>query len=98
MSALAGGDLALPAQIQWSDIWYISSRVLIIALVVTVIGILVLRQDVRSGPADPEEVGAVAGIRGTFLQVTPQTGGKSAGTHGVAWFPVLEGNRERQPV
>ena len=44
MSALAGGDLALPAQIQWADVWYISSRVLIIALCVTVIGIVVLRQ------------------------------------------------------
>ena len=44
MNVLAGGDLALPAQIAWSDIWYISSRVLIIALCVTVIGIVVLRQ------------------------------------------------------
>jgi len=44
VSVLAGGDLALPAQIAWSDIWYISSRVLIIALCVTVIGIVVLRQ------------------------------------------------------
>jgi len=44
VNALAGGDLALPANIAWSDIWYISSRVLIIALCVTVIGIVVLRQ------------------------------------------------------
>jgi signal transduction histidine kinase len=44
VTALAGGDLALPAGIQWSDIFYISSRVLIIALLVILIGILVLRQ------------------------------------------------------
>ncbi|HTX25615.1 MAG TPA: HAMP domain-containing sensor histidine kinase [Streptosporangiaceae bacterium] len=44
MTALAGGDLALPAEIQWSDIAYISIRVLIIALVVTAIGIFVLRR------------------------------------------------------
>jgi HAMP domain-containing protein len=44
VTALAGGDLALPAEIQWSDIYYISLRVLIIALILTAIGILVLRQ------------------------------------------------------
>jgi signal transduction histidine kinase len=41
---LAGGDLALPAGIQWSDILYISTRVLLIALAVTILGILVLRR------------------------------------------------------
>ncbi len=44
MTTLAGGGLALPAGIQWSDIAYISIRVLLIALVVTVIGIVVLRR------------------------------------------------------
>jgi signal transduction histidine kinase len=44
VTALAGGGLALPAGIQWSDIFYISIRVLIIAVIVTVIGLLVLRQ------------------------------------------------------
>jgi signal transduction histidine kinase len=47
VTALAGGGLdpvALPAGIQWSDIAYISERVLILALVVTVLGILLLRQ------------------------------------------------------
>ena len=43
MTALAGGDLALPADIQWSDIAYISERVLVVAVIVTVIGLLVLR-------------------------------------------------------
>jgi len=41
--ALAGGDLALPAGIQWSDILYISSRVLITAVIVSILGIAVLR-------------------------------------------------------
>ncbi len=44
MTALAGGDLALPAGIQWSDIAYISERVLVIALVVMLIAILALKQ------------------------------------------------------
>jgi len=44
VTALAGRYLALPAGIQWSDIFYISIRVVIIALLVTLIGILVLRQ------------------------------------------------------
>jgi signal transduction histidine kinase len=44
VTPLAGGALALPAGIQWSDIAYISIRVLLIALVVTVIGIVVLRR------------------------------------------------------
>ena len=35
MTALAGGDLALPAGIQWSDLAFISEGVLIIALVIT---------------------------------------------------------------
>jgi signal transduction histidine kinase len=43
VTALAGGDLTLPAGIQWSDLLYISSRVLVIAVVVTVTAILVLR-------------------------------------------------------
>jgi signal transduction histidine kinase len=41
---LAGGDLALPAGIQWSDVLYITERVLGLALIVTLIGIAVLRQ------------------------------------------------------
>ncbi len=44
MTTLAGGALALPAGIQWSDIAYISIRVVVIALVVTAIGIFVLRR------------------------------------------------------
>ena len=44
MTALAGGDLALPAGIQWSDLEYISVRVLGIALVITLIAILALKQ------------------------------------------------------
>jgi signal transduction histidine kinase len=44
VTVLAGGDLALPAEIQWSDIGYISIRVVVIALVVTAIGIFVLRR------------------------------------------------------
>ena len=44
MSALAGGDLALPAGIQVSDLEYISVRVLAIALVVTLLGILALKR------------------------------------------------------
>ncbi len=44
MTTLAGGDLALPAGIQWSDIAYISERVLVIALVVMLIAILALKQ------------------------------------------------------
>jgi signal transduction histidine kinase len=36
--------LALPARIQWSDLLYISWRVLVIALIVTVIGIVVLNR------------------------------------------------------
>jgi signal transduction histidine kinase len=44
VTALAGGNLALPAGIQWSDILYISTRVLLIALLVTILGILVLRR------------------------------------------------------
>ena len=42
MSELAGG--VLPAGIQWSDIAFISEYVLGIALVITIIGILLLRQ------------------------------------------------------
>jgi signal transduction histidine kinase len=41
---LAGGTLALPAGIQWSDVLYITERVLGLALIVTLIGIAVLRQ------------------------------------------------------
>ena len=44
MTALAGGDLALPAGIQVSDLEYISVRVLAIAVVVTLIGILALKR------------------------------------------------------
>jgi signal transduction histidine kinase len=41
---LAGGGMALPAGIQWSDVLYITERVLGLALIVTLIGIAVLRQ------------------------------------------------------
>ena len=44
MSVLAGGDLALPAGIQPSDLAFISGYVLAIALVITVVGILLLRR------------------------------------------------------
>ncbi len=44
MTALASGDLALPAGIQWSDLAVISGGVLIVAVVTTVIGIIALRQ------------------------------------------------------
>ena len=44
MTALAGGDLALPAGIQVSDLEYISVRVLAIAVVVTLIGVLALKR------------------------------------------------------
>ena len=44
MTALAGGDLSLPAGIQWSDLSIISVGVLIIAVITTAIGILVLRR------------------------------------------------------
>ena len=44
MRFLAGGTLALPAGIQWSDVLYITERVLGLALIVTLIGIAVLRQ------------------------------------------------------
>jgi signal transduction histidine kinase len=44
MTALADGDLALPAGIQWSDLEYISVRVLGIALVITLIAILALKR------------------------------------------------------
>jgi signal transduction histidine kinase len=43
VTALAGGDLTLPAGIQWSDLLYISSRVLVIAVFVTVSAIVLLR-------------------------------------------------------
>ncbi len=44
MTVLAGGDLALPAGIQWSDLAWISSRVLAIALIITVIGFFTLKR------------------------------------------------------
>jgi signal transduction histidine kinase len=44
VTVLAGGDLSLPAGIQWPDIWFITSRVLVIALIIIVLGILLLRQ------------------------------------------------------
>jgi signal transduction histidine kinase len=44
VTALAGGDLSLPAGIQWSDLSIISGGVLIIAVITTAIGILVLRR------------------------------------------------------
>ena len=44
MTPLAGGDLPLPAGIQWSDIQYISERLLVIALVIALIGIFLLKR------------------------------------------------------
>jgi signal transduction histidine kinase len=44
VTVLAGGDLALPAGIQVSDLEYISVRVLAIAVVVTLIGVLALKR------------------------------------------------------
>ena len=44
MTPLAGGDLSLPAGIQWSDIQYISERLLVIALVIALIGIFLLKR------------------------------------------------------
>ncbi len=44
MRVVAGGFFTLPAGIQWSDIFYISWRVLVIALIVSVIGILLLKR------------------------------------------------------
>ena len=44
MRVVAGGFFTLPAGIQWSDIFYISWRVLLIALIVSVIGILLLKR------------------------------------------------------
>ncbi len=44
MTALAVGGFAFPAGIQWSDLAYISIRVLIIALVITAVSILVLKR------------------------------------------------------
>ena len=44
MTALAGGDLSLPAGIQWGDIEYISERLLIIALIIALIGIFLLKR------------------------------------------------------
>ncbi|HXO23448.1 MAG TPA: HAMP domain-containing sensor histidine kinase [Streptosporangiaceae bacterium] len=44
MTPIAGGILTLPAGIQWSDIWYISERLLIIALIIAFIGIFVLKR------------------------------------------------------
>jgi len=47
VSSLAGGRLdpvPLPAGIQWSDLAYISERVLCLAVITTVVGLLVLRK------------------------------------------------------
>ncbi len=44
MTPLAGGIFTLPAGIQWSDIWYISERLLVIALIIALIGILLLKR------------------------------------------------------
>ncbi len=44
MTALADGAFVLPAGIQWSDLLFISTRVLAIALVISVIGLLLLRR------------------------------------------------------
>ena len=44
VTALADGAFVLPAGIQWSDLVFISKRVLAIALVISVIGMLLLRR------------------------------------------------------
>jgi signal transduction histidine kinase len=44
VTPLAGGFFTLPAGIQWSDIWYISERLLVIALIIALIGIFVLKR------------------------------------------------------
>ena len=44
MTALADGASVLPNGIAWSDLAYISERVLVIALVISVIGMLLLRR------------------------------------------------------
>ncbi len=44
MNVLADGAFVLPAGIQWSDLLWISERVLVIALVISLIGILLLRR------------------------------------------------------
>jgi len=44
VTASAGGIFTLPAGIQWSDIWYISERLLVIALIIALIGILLLKR------------------------------------------------------
>ncbi|HJZ28279.1 MAG TPA: hypothetical protein VJ370_18530, partial [Streptosporangiaceae bacterium] len=44
MTTIAGGIFTLPAGIQWSDIWYISERLLVIALIIALIGIFLLKR------------------------------------------------------
>jgi len=44
VTAIAGGDLSLPAGIQWSDIVWISERLLVIALIIALIGIFLLKR------------------------------------------------------
>ena len=44
MTALADGASVLPNGIAWSDLAYISERVLVIALVISVLGMLLLRR------------------------------------------------------
>jgi signal transduction histidine kinase len=44
VTALADGAFVLPGGIQWSDLLYISERVLVIALVISVISLLLLRR------------------------------------------------------
>ena len=44
MTPIAGGIFTLPAGIQWEDIWYISERLLVIALIIALIGILLLKR------------------------------------------------------
>jgi signal transduction histidine kinase len=43
VTVLADGDLALPAGIQWSDLLHISERVILLSVVVTLLGIGLLR-------------------------------------------------------
>jgi signal transduction histidine kinase len=44
VTAIAGGIFTLPAGIQWSDIIYISDRLLVIALIIALIGIFLLKR------------------------------------------------------
>ena len=84
MRTLAGGDLSLPADIQWSDLGFISQWVLVIALIITLIGIVVLRQ--------------VAG-RSIALMVTVVVAGMPASAGGqTPVLAIFQGRRSLVPA